>query len=199
MTTIRKLYAEKYLNIPNTNAGDSILNRLIRHYIEVSPQQKKIDDYIEKAIDFNEKQNIEIVRPRVEAPTPARPDEIPISAPQLNFQPPPRPQLEIVRNRTEPPPPPPLPPPRVIAAVAERQPQNGDLLSQIQQGRILKKAQPKSKPASDKPLSMQDLLKQQLNNRRQSVYSESGGSSHRGGVRANAFVNLFHTRNMYGF
>lgn len=202
MTTIRKLYAEKYLNIPNTNAGDSILNRLISHYIEVSPQQKKIDDYIEKAIDFNEKQNIEIVRPRVEAPTPARPDEIPISAPQLNFQPPPRPQLEM--TTPPPPPPPPLPPPRVIAEVAERQPSNipkanVDLLSQIQQGRTLKKAQPKSKPASDKPLSMQDLLKQQLNNRRQSVYSESGGSSHRGGARANAFVNLFHTRNMYGF
>ena len=212
MTTIRKLYAEKYLNIPNTNAGDSILNRLISQYIEVSPQQKKIDDYIEKAIDFNEKQNIEIVRPRVEAPPPARPDEIPISAPQLNFQPPPRPQLEM--TTPPPPPPPPLPPPRVIAEVAERQPSNVrkanvDLLSQIQQGRTLKKAQPlssnlsisntSSKPASDKPLSMQDLLKQQLNNRRQSVYSESGGSSHRGGARANAFVNLFHTRNMYGF
>jgi hypothetical protein len=203
MTTIRKLYAEKYLNIPNTNSGDSILNRLISQYIEVSPQQKKIDDYIEKAIDFNEKQNIEVVRPRAEAPPPARPDEIPISAPQLNIQPPPRPQLEI--SRPTPPPPPPLPPPRVIEAVSDnRQSQNvsranGDLLSQIQQGRTLKKAKPSNKPANDKPLSMQDLLKQQLQNRRQSVYSESGGSSHRGGGRANAFVNLFHTRNLYGF
>ena len=187
MTTFRKLYADKYLSIPNTNTGDTILNRLIQNYIEVSPIQKKLDEYTDRIITA---QNNEISIPRLEAqpltqiiprlapppspplaprlaPPPPPPNQIALSAPQLNQQTIPRPQL--------------------------------DLLSQIQQGRTLKKAKIGDKPkSSSSSPSLQDLLKQQLANRRSVIQSESGGTFY-GSGRANTYRALFEARNMYGF
>jgi hypothetical protein len=169
MTTLRKLYAEKYLSIPNTNTGDTILNRLIQNYIEVSPLQKKLDEYTDRLITA---QTNEISTTHTEpsqtpplAPPPPPPNQIALSAPQLNQQTIPRQQL--------------------------------NLLSQIQQGRTLKKQKPKAIKSSSTP-SLQDLLKQQLANRRSVIQSESGGTFH-GSDRSNTYKALFEARNMYGF
>jgi hypothetical protein len=188
MTTFRKLYAEKYLSIPNTNTGDSILNRLIQNYIEVSPQQKKLDEYTDRIITA---QNNEISIPRLEA----------------------QPLTQIIPRLAPPPPPPPLaprlapppPPPNQIALSAPQLNQQTiprpqlDLLSQIQQGKTLKKAKIGDKPkSSSSSPSLQDLLKQQLANRRSAIQSESGGTFHSSN-KANTYRALFEARNMYGF